>query len=130
METRNVVVNDNEKTLLRRTNDEDESFFEQSGVITHPVQTNTVASPINNDDKNDSNGSNLSKKNPTTPLKRTAPSPHVQKKHPSSSIIGDLNIGITTRKKHKIYYAKLITNICYTYSIEPISINEALKDEF
>ena len=55
---------------------------------------------------------------------------HVQKNHPSSSIIGDPSTGITTEKKDKINYTKMIANICYTSSIEPTSINEALKDEF
>lgn len=36
---------------------------------------------------------------PTTPLKENAHSSRAQKNHPSSSIIADLNTGITTRKK-------------------------------
>ena len=55
---------------------------------------------------------------------------HVQKNHLSSSIIGDPSARITTRKKDKINYAKMIVNICYTSSIEPTSLNKALKDEF
>ncbi|KAA0054957.1 putative mitochondrial protein [Cucumis melo var. makuwa] len=34
------------------------------------------------------------------------------------------------KKKDKIDYAKMIANICYTSSIKPTSVNEALKDEF
>ena len=51
--------------------------------------------------------------------KESVPSPHVQKNHPSSFIIGDPSAGITARKKDKIDYSKLIANICYTSSIEP-----------
>ncbi|KAA0051617.1 putative mitochondrial protein [Cucumis melo var. makuwa] len=58
------------------------------------------------------------------------PFSHVQKNHPSSFIIGDPSAGIITRIKDKIDYAKMIANICYTSSIEPTSVNEALKDEF
>ena len=54
------------------------------------------------------------------------PSLHVHKYHPSSSIIEDPS-GITTRKKDKIDYVKMIANICYTSSIEPTSVNEALS---
>ncbi|KAA0041655.1 putative mitochondrial protein [Cucumis melo var. makuwa] len=36
---------------------------------------------------------------------------------------------MTTKKKDKIDYAKMIANICYTSSIEPTLVNEALKDE-
>ena len=53
----------------------------------------------------------------------------VQKNHPSRSIIGDPFVGITTRKKDKINYTKMIANICYTSSIEPTPVNEALKNE-
>ena len=49
-----------------------------------------------------------------------------QKNHPSSSIIGDHLVGITTIKNDKIDYAEMIANICYTSSIGPISVNEAL----
>ena len=61
--------------------------------------------------------------------KDNAHSTHVQKNHPTSSIIGDLNTRITIRKKQKIDYAKLIANICHTSPIEFTTFNEALKDE-
>ena len=47
------------------------------------------------------------------------PSSHIQKNHPSSSIIGDPSAEIIIRKKDKIDYAKMIADICYTSSIEP-----------
>ena len=53
-----------------------------------------------------------------------------RKNLPSSSIIGDPSTRVITRKKDKIYYTKMIANICYTSFIEPTSMNEALKDEF
>ena len=43
--------------------------------------------------------------------------------------IGDLNTGVTTKKKNIIDCAKLIANIFYTSSFEPILVSEALKDE-
>ena len=76
------------------------------------------------------NNSSLSKKDSTSPIGENVPSSHVHKNHPSSSIIGDPNTGITTRKKDKIDCAKLISNICYTSSIEFTFVNEALKNEF
>ena len=44
---------------------------------------------------------------------------HIQKNHTTSNIIGDLNIGVTVRKKDIIGYAKLIANIWYASPIEP-----------
>ena len=57
-------------------------------------------------------------------------SSHVRKNHPSSSIIEDPSAGVTTRKKDKVDYTKMIVDLCYTSSIEPTSVNEALKDEY
>ncbi|TYK29063.1 putative mitochondrial protein [Cucumis melo var. makuwa] len=50
--------------------------------------------------------------------------------YPSSSIIEDPSVEVTTKKKDKVDYTKMIANVSYTSSIEPASVNEALKDEF
>ncbi|KAA0051794.1 uncharacterized protein E6C27_scaffold60G002030 [Cucumis melo var. makuwa] len=57
-------------------------------------------------------------------------STHVKKNHPSSSIIGDPSAGITTRRKEKVDYTKMIADLCYVSIIEPTSIENALKDEY
>ncbi|TYJ99745.1 F5J5.1 [Cucumis melo var. makuwa] len=58
------------------------------------------------------------------------PSAHVKKNHPSSSIIGDPSAGITTKRKEKVDYTKMIADLCYVSAIEPTSIENALKDEY
>ncbi|KAA0036774.1 putative mitochondrial protein [Cucumis melo var. makuwa] len=58
------------------------------------------------------------------------PSLHVRKNHPSSFIIRDPSARITTRKKDKVDYTKMIVDLCYTSSIEPTSVDETLKDEY
>ncbi|KAA0067336.1 gag-pol polyprotein [Cucumis melo var. makuwa] len=58
------------------------------------------------------------------------PSAHVKKNHPSSFIIGDPSAGITTRRKEKVDYMKLIADLCYVSAIEPTSVENALKDEY
>ncbi|XP_050938640.1 uncharacterized mitochondrial protein AtMg00820-like [Cucumis melo] len=50
--------------------------------------------------------------------------------HPSSSILGDPSAGIITRKKEKVDYSKMITDLCYTSAIECSTIDVALKDEY
>ncbi|KAL0556159.1 hypothetical protein IC582_004669 [Cucumis melo] len=58
------------------------------------------------------------------------PSAHVKKNHLSSSIIGNLSAGITTRRKEKVDYTKMIANLCYVSAIEPTSVENALNDEY
>ncbi|KAA0066731.1 gag-pol polyprotein [Cucumis melo var. makuwa] len=55
---------------------------------------------------------------------------HVKKNHPPSSIIGDPSAGITTRKKEKVDYSKMIADLCYVSAIKPTSVEVALKDEY
>lgn len=57
------------------------------------------------------------------------PSTHVLNDHLSSSIIGEISSGITTRKKEHCDYAKIIANIGFTSQIKPASVTEALKDD-
>ncbi|TYK29845.1 flocculation protein FLO11-like [Cucumis melo var. makuwa] len=54
---------------------------------------------------------------------------HIAKNHPSSSIIGNVYSGITTRKKERIDYAKMVANVCYTSTLEPTTVTVALTDE-
>ena len=52
------------------------------------------------------------------------------KNNSSSLIIGDPSVGIITRRKDKVDYLKMIANLCYTSTIEPTSVEVALKDEY
>ncbi|KAL0546271.1 hypothetical protein IC582_016177 [Cucumis melo] len=54
---------------------------------------------------------------------------HIAKNHPSSSIIGDVHSSITTQKKERKYYSKMVANVCYTSTIEPTTVTAALTDE-
>ncbi|KAA0035772.1 flocculation protein FLO11-like [Cucumis melo var. makuwa] len=54
---------------------------------------------------------------------------HIAKNHPSSSIIGNVYSGITTRKKERRDYAKMVANVCYTSTLEPTTVTVALTDE-
>ena len=49
--------------------------------------------------------------------------------HAVNNVIGDINSGITMRKKNRLEYAKFIANVCFTSTIEPTSVTEALKGE-
>ena len=74
---------------------------------------------------------NSSNNNTTSSLgsKSFAPSSHMGKDHPFSSIIGDISSGMTTRRKERHNYAKMIANVCYTSQVEPTFVDEALNDE-
>ena len=49
--------------------------------------------------------------------------------HAVNNVIGDINSGITMRKKNRLEYAKFMANACFTSIIEPTSVTEALKGE-
>lgn len=53
----------------------------------------------------------------------------VRKNHPSNNITGKLEEGVSTRKKGKVNYMEMTSNICFTSSVEPKNIKEALKDD-
>ncbi|KAA0051491.1 putative mitochondrial protein [Cucumis melo var. makuwa] len=126
MKTINVVVNDNEQKY-KRTDDDDDLAPKATMVIELAV----VDAPTVNTSVNSFNDSSKStQKEVMVDVSEIIPSSHVRRNHPSSSIIGDPSSGITTKKKDKIDYAKMIVDICYTSSIEPTSANEAFKDEF
>ncbi|TYK01623.1 gag-pol polyprotein [Cucumis melo var. makuwa] len=47
-----------------------------------------------------------------------------------SQLDSDPSAGITTRRKEKVDYTKMIVDLCYVSVIEPTSIESALKDEY
>ena len=58
------------------------------------------------------------------------PPTKIQKNHPTENIIGDLNEGMKTRDKPKRNYHDMVRFVCYTSSIEPTNVKEALLDEY
>ena len=58
------------------------------------------------------------------------PPTRIQKNHPTENIIGDLNEGMRTRDKPKRNYHDMVRFVCYTSSIEPKNVKEALLDEY
>ncbi|KAA0045100.1 putative gag-pol polyprotein [Cucumis melo var. makuwa] len=62
-------------------------------------------------------------------MQKILPSTHIAKNHPFSSIICDVHSGITTRKKERKDYAKMVANACYTSTMEPTTVTAALTDE-
>ena len=66
---------------------------------------------------------------PDSPKQKIMSPTHIAKNHPSSSIIGDVHSGITTRKKERRNYAKMVANVCYTSTLEPTTVTVALTDE-
>lgn len=56
-------------------------------------------------------------------------STHVAKNHPPNAIIGDARSDITTQKKEQSDYAKMVANVCFTSTMEPTTVTDALKDD-
>ena len=63
---------------------------------------------------------------PKTPEPSSVPT-HIQKNHPLTNVIGDVQEGMKTRKKN-INFLEM-TKAYYTSSIEPKNVTEALKDQ-
>ncbi|KAA0062510.1 gag-pol polyprotein [Cucumis melo var. makuwa] len=48
----------------------------------------------------------------------------MKKKHPVSSVIGDISCGINMRKKNRLDYAKMITDVYFTSTIKTTSLQK------
>ncbi|KAA0042421.1 gag-pol polyprotein [Cucumis melo var. makuwa] len=125
METINVVVNDFESNVNQFNIEDDETH------VTPEVTSTPLDEMLKGDSQPDSakTNSNITDdvRNNETVL---VPSAYVKKNHPSISIIGDSSAGITTRRKEKVDYTKMIVDLCYVSAIEPTSMENALKDEY
>ncbi|KAA0026048.1 gag-pol polyprotein [Cucumis melo var. makuwa] len=121
METINVLIKDSEYAMKNIDDEEGETPMVTLAPTSTPADSETTDSDL------------CSKPTPKEAgVKGTMsiPSSHVRKNHLSSSIIGDPSAGITTRKKDKVDYSKVIADLCYTSAIEPTSVKAVLKDEF
>ena len=58
------------------------------------------------------------------------PPTRIQKNHSTRNIISDPTEGIRTRNKPRINYQDIVRYVCYTSSIEPKNVKEALLDEY
>ncbi|KAA0036855.1 gag-pol polyprotein [Cucumis melo var. makuwa] len=125
MEKINVVVNDFESNVNQFNFEDDETYVTPDVTFT-PLDEMPKGDLQPNSAKANSNITDEVINNETVVF----PSAHVKKNHPSSSIIGDLSAGITTRRKEKVDYMKMIADLCYESAIEPISVENALKDEY
>ncbi|TYK29273.1 putative mitochondrial protein [Cucumis melo var. makuwa] len=128
MKTINVVVNDHEHTYKRTDDDDDDKLAPKVTMV--PKATIADIPIADTSINNFEDGSKSTPKEVTIEETELIPSSHVRKNHPSSYIIGDPSAGVTTRKKDKVDFTKMIVDLCYTSSIEPTYVNGALKDKF
>ncbi|KAA0059174.1 F5J5.1 [Cucumis melo var. makuwa] len=125
METINVVVNDFESNV-NQFNIEDDETHVTPDVTSTPLDEMPKGDSQPDNAKTDSTITDEVINNETV----LVPSAHVKKNHPSSSMIGDPSAGITTRRKEKVDYTKMIADLCYVSAIEPTSFENTLKDEY
>ncbi|TYK23187.1 gag-pol polyprotein [Cucumis melo var. makuwa] len=126
METINVVINDLD-SAIKQMNDEEDETPNMSEIRT---PSTVEVSKANN--PSDDPGKSLKKSSEEIITKKLKliPSAHVKKNHPTSFIIGDPSAGMQTRRKEKIGYMKMVVDLCYTSTIEPSTVDSALKDEY
>ena len=126
MEITNVEINDLEPTAKRTIDEDDEAPNVPVVSSTVPTEAPKVDIQADSADKN----SKSSCKDVTANNTELIPSAHVRNDDLSSSIIGNPSVEITTRKKEKVDCSKTITDLCYTSTIEPSTVDIALKDEY
>ncbi|KAA0035021.1 uncharacterized protein E6C27_scaffold57G00710 [Cucumis melo var. makuwa] len=105
---------------------EDETPNMSEGRTTSTVEESKA------DNSSDGPGKSLKKSSEEIINKKSKliPSAHVKKNHPTSSIIGDPSAGMQTRRKDKIDYLKMVADLCYISTIEPSTVDSALKDVY
>ncbi|TYK19203.1 putative mitochondrial protein [Cucumis melo var. makuwa] len=126
METINVVINDLDSTIKQMNDEEDETPNMSEARTTSTVEVSKADNP------SDDRGKSLEKSSEEIITKKSEliPSAHVKKNHPTSSIIGDSLAGMQTRRKKNIDFMKMVADLCYTSTIEPSTVDSALKDEY
>ncbi|TYK11807.1 gag-pol polyprotein [Cucumis melo var. makuwa] len=126
METINVVVNDSKYTNKQIDDEEDEA----PKVTLVPTSTSVNVSKADTETTNFDLSYKSTSKEATVEGTLSIPSSHFGKNHQSSSIIGNHFAGISTRKKDKVDYSKMIADLCYALAIELTFVEAALKDEY
>ncbi|KAA0066729.1 Peptidase aspartic, catalytic [Cucumis melo var. makuwa] len=114
-------------SAIKQMNDEEDETSNMSEARTmSTVEVSKVDNP------SDDPGKSLKKSLEEIITKKSEliPFAHVKKNHPASSIIGDPSAGMQTRRKEKIDYIKMVADLCYTSTIEPSTVDSALKDEY
>ncbi|GAA0139877.1 hypothetical protein LIER_01338 [Lithospermum erythrorhizon] len=109
MESANVKVIDQESNLEKEDTNEEGGTTVSDSRTEHAVTSESIAV------------------NDTSP----EPAARIQKDHPVD-IIGQLNGGITTRRKERVDNRRmsgLFAETCFISKIEPANVSEALKDE-
>ncbi|TYK11800.1 gag-pol polyprotein [Cucumis melo var. makuwa] len=123
METINGLVNDFESAATQTYDEDDETLNIRLDSSTKVLKADPQADGT-------SINSNTTSKEVIADNSELVSSAHMRKNHPPSSIIGDPSAAITTRKKEKVDYSKMIADLCYTSTIEPSTVIVALKDEY
>ncbi|KAA0033543.1 gag-pol polyprotein [Cucumis melo var. makuwa] len=126
METINVVINDLDLAVKQVNDEKNETPNMFEGRTTSIIEVSKADNPL------DDPGKSLKKLSEESISKKSKLilSAHVKKNHPASSIIGDPSAGMQTRRKEKIDYTKMVADLCYTSTIEPSTVDSALKNEY
>jgi hypothetical protein len=114
-ESINVVVDDH---IEARKEDDTEDVTTPAETLLNNSESEDRIDPVPQVPSDD--------EDPKTPEPSTVPA-HIQKIHPLTNVIGNIEEGMKTRKK-KIDFVEL-TKAYYTSSLEPKNVTEALKDQ-
>ena len=135
MESANVVFDDTKDFSEFSTEKEIEEFIDKTlmstptpVVVADRLSDSSEPKPdiatSDSDDTTDDQVHSSSHEIITDNIQRE-PSTRVKKNHPADLILGNLDESMVTRRR----YVNLVQYMCFTSSIEPKNINEALLDE-
>ena len=130
MESANVVVNDTGEDIMKVLDGGENEDFRSAevsegvttGVPNTASATEGVSDSVTNTEIEKHQGDDAEQ-----PPKR--PSRRVQKNHSSEDVIGSVDDGVRTRGKPRVNYQEMIGNVCFTSTMEPKNVKEALEDE-
>ena len=130
MESANVVVNDTGEDIMKVLNGRKNEDFRSeevsegvtTGVPNTAPATEGVSDSVTNTEIEEHQGDEAEQL-PKRPSRR------IQKIHSSEDVIGSVDDGVRTRGKPRVNYREMIGNVCFTSTIEPKNVKEALDDE-
>ena len=100
---------------------------EMADLIAQPSEATTATADVSNADSVETTTGQTEKENPviSSDSVQKEPSTRVKKNHPSDLILGNLEESMVTRKR----YVNLVQFVCFTSTLEPKNVKEALNDE-
>ena len=127
------VYNNRTKVIIESVNvkvlDQDQSESDEDEGTVRPTVANSQPDTQTNDSVLTTDGGSDDQAN-CQDSHGITPAARIQKSHPVSNVIGDVNQGVTTRRKDRVDYKGMhLEETCFISIVEPKDVKAALQDE-